>query len=161
METNETTDRCECGKKLQVWDFGQCEACAREDVARKARAGIEDVQQYRRDGETEDGFIVRLETQCPQCHATLDGPDLPGIFGCPACKWTNPYTLRDSLVTGGVNMMWVHARDRVTALVRRGMELDHAIRYVTTEMDVARTKLQCCFRWGNVSDDIAEATDVA
>ena len=142
MKASETADRCECGKALPVWDFGQCEACAREDVARRARTGIEDVQQYRRDAETEDGFIARLETKCPRCHAPLNTPGVPGKLGCPACAWTNPYTLRDSLVSGGGNVMWVHARDRVAALVGRGMKLKDAVRSVTTDMDVALANLQ-------------------
>ena len=72
----------------------------------------------------------------------LDRPGVPGKLDCPACEWTNPYTLRDSLVTGGVNVMWVHARDRVAALVGRGMKLKDAVRSVTTDMDVALANLQ-------------------
>ena len=97
MKTNEMADRCECGKKLLDRDTWQCGACAREDVARRAEAGIEGVQRYRRDGETERDFIARLESRCPQCCAKLDRPGVPGRLGCPACEWTNPYTLLESL----------------------------------------------------------------
>ncbi len=153
---NETADTCECGKDLAVWELGQCDACAREEVARRARAGVEAVQKYRRDGETDRELMIRLETQCPKCHATLDGPDdLPAKLGCPACAWTNPYTLRDSLVTGGVNVTWVHVRDRVTALVGRGMELEDAVRSVTTDLDAARAGLQHFLRGTEASGNTA------
>ncbi len=99
MKANETADTCECGKELAVWDFGQREACAREDVSRRAKAGIEDMPEYRRDGETEEEFISRLEEQCPQCSAMLAKPVVPGKLCCPACEWTNPYTLLDTLGT--------------------------------------------------------------
>ena len=97
MGANETAGRCACGKKLLDRDARRCPACARKDVARRAEAGIEGVQRYRRDRETERDFVARLESRCPQCRARLDRPGAPGRLGCPACEWTNPYTLRESL----------------------------------------------------------------
>jgi hypothetical protein len=97
MKAKEMADRCECGKKLPDRHAWRCGACARKDVAMRAKAGIEGVQRYRRDGETERDFIARLESRCPQCCAKLDRLGAPGRLGCPACEWTNPYTLLESL----------------------------------------------------------------
>jgi hypothetical protein len=80
-----------CGKKLLDRNKCQCGACARKDVARRTKAGIEGVQRYRRDGETERDFVARLESRCPQCRARLDRLGAPGRLGCPACEWTNFY----------------------------------------------------------------------
>ena len=97
MRANEMAGRCACGRRLLDGDTWQCGACARKDVARRAKAGIEYVQRYRRDDETEGDFIARLESQCPQCRAMLERPGVPGRLGCPACEWTNPYTLLEAL----------------------------------------------------------------
>ena len=97
MKANGRVARCACGKKLVDGDTWQCGPCAGADVARRAEAGIEGAQRYRRDGETERDFIARLESRCPQCRAVLDRPGVPGRLGCPACEWTNPYTLLATL----------------------------------------------------------------
>lgn len=146
MKTNEIADRCECGAR------------AREDVARRAKAGIEDVQQYRRDGETEDDFLARLYERCPRCRTVLEWP---WNRGCSECEWTNPYVLRESLATGRVNAMWIHAYDRVVTLVGRGMALNDAVLCVTMNMDAARTALQRRFPSVELADGVLEATDVA
>ncbi len=100
MEGNEMADRCElCGKKLVFRNTIQRVEC---DVSRRAKAGIEDMREYRRDGEAETDFIARLEEQCPQCHAMLVRPGVPGELGCPECEWTNPNALRNSPVIGTV-----------------------------------------------------------
>ena len=87
MRANEMAGRCVCGKKLLDRDAWRCGACARADVARRANAGIEGVQRYRRDGETERDFVARLESQCPQCRAMLDRA---GRLGLPGVRVDEP-----------------------------------------------------------------------
>jgi len=87
MRANEMAGRCACGKKLLDRDAWRCGACARADVARRANAGIEGVQRYRRDGETERDFVARLESQCPQCRAMLDRA---GRLGLPGVRVDEP-----------------------------------------------------------------------
>lgn len=116
-----------------------CESRAKEELARRAKAGIEDVQKYRRHGETEDDFLAWLYEQCPLCRTPLEWP---WNRGCSECEWTNPYVLRESLATDSVNAVWICAYNRVATLVGRGIALNDAVLCVTMNMDAARTALQ-------------------